>query len=286
MMTETEFLAALKALPLHKGARGLADDCALIEIGGETLIINHDLMAEGTHFRPEADLADVAWKLVAINLSDLASKGAEPIGILLGHSLGGNDQRFIQGLQAVLTAYNIAILGGDTIAATGASTYSVTALGRATSKTVPSRSSAKIGDSVFVTGTLGCAMLGFEGHSRFIEAFSRPQPRVTEGQALAGHVNAMMDVSDGLLLDIFRIAEASGVSIEIDSAAVPVADNSRRHECMIWGDDYELLFTLPPGIKPAAKATAIGTVEPRGFVPLFVDGEPIANADGLGYQHG
>ena len=286
MMTETEFLAALKRLPLHPGARDLADDCALIEIGGETLILNHDVMAEGTHFRPEADLADVAWKLVALNLSDLASKGADPIGVLLGHSLGGNDQRFLDGFREVLSEYSISLLGGDTIAATGASTYSVTAIGKATHTPVPSRGSARVGDSVFVTGAFGRAMLGFEGNANHAEAFNRPRPRVAEGKALAPHVNAMMDVSDGLLLDIFRIAQASKVSIEIDSSAVPVADNARRDECMVWGDDYELLFTLPPGAQPPVEAKAIGTVEPRGFVPLFIDGDPIANSDGLGYQHG
>jgi len=90
---------------------------------------------------------------------------------------------------------------------------------------------------------------------------------------LASLVTAMMDVSDGLLLDAFRLAEASGVSLAIDSASVPVADVQRRLECMTWGDDYELLFTLPPRCKIAIDATRIGTGEPRGFAPLFLEGE-------------
>lgn len=285
-MTESEFVAALRTLPLHRGARGLYDDCALIEIGDETLIFNHEMMAEGTHFRPEADLAHVAWKLVAINLSDLASKGAEPIGVMLGHSLGGNDQRFVEGLRAVLKAYNVPLMGGDTIAATGASTYSLTAIGRATSKPVPARTKAKIGQSLFVTGVLGEAMLGFEGSARYAQAFNRPLPRLEEGKALAPLVGAMMDISDGLLLDAYRMAEASNVSIAIETASLPVADPERRDECIRWGDDYELLFTLPQGTKPPVPATLIGTVEPRGFVPLFVDSAPITNSEGLGYQHG
>uniref|UniRef100_UPI00345C3968 thiamine-phosphate kinase n=1 Tax=uncultured Erythrobacter sp. TaxID=263913 RepID=UPI00345C3968 len=286
MMTESEFLAALRTLPLHNGARGLNDDCALIKVGEETLIFNHEVMAEGTHFRPEADLADVAWKLVAINLSDLASKGAEPIGILLGHSLGGNDQRFIDGLREVLNAYNVPLMGGDTVAATGASTYSLTAIGRATSHSIPSRTEAKLGDSVFVTGTLGEAMLGFEGFEAHLRAFNRPTPRLEEGAALAPVVGAMMDVSDGLLLDAFRMAEASNVSIALETAAIPVADPERRDECIRWGDDYELLFTLPQGTKPPVQAALIGTIEPRGFVPMFVDSAPVTNPEGLGYQHG
>lgn len=286
MSSESEFLDALRTLPLHAGARGLQDDCALIEIGNEVLIFNHDTMAEGTHFRPEADLSDVAWKLVALNLSDLASKGAEPIGVLLGHALGGNDLQFVKGLRAVLNAYDVKLMGGDTVATTGASTFSLTAIGRATTDPVPSRTSAKIGQDLYVTGTLGCAMLGFEGVAEHLEAFNRPRPLVPEGQALAPHVGAMMDVSDGLLLDAFRMAEASRVTLALDSKTVPVADSARRDECIRWGDDYELLFTLPRDSSPPVPATRIGSVEPRGFAPLVLDGHPIVNADGLGYQHG
>jgi thiamine-monophosphate kinase len=96
-----------------------------------------------------------------------------------------------------------------------------------------------------------------------------------------------MDVSDGLLLDAWRLAEASGVSLAIDGGAVPIATpEERRLDALRWGDDYELLFTLPRGMEPPVPATRIGQVEPRGFVPLFLDGEPIANSEGLGYQHG
>jgi len=117
-MTEADFIAALRLLPLHPGARGLSDDCAVLTIGAETLVITHDMMAEGTHFRPDADMADVAWKLVASNLSDLAAKGAEPVGVLLGHMLGRDDARFLEGLHAALTAFGAPLLGGDTVAAT------------------------------------------------------------------------------------------------------------------------------------------------------------------------
>jgi thiamine-monophosphate kinase len=96
----------------------------------------------------------------------------------------------------------------------------------------------------------------------------------------------MMDVSDGLLLDAWRIAEASGVSLAIEERAVPIAaPEDRRSDALRWGDDYELLFTLPAGNEPPVPATRIGRVEPRGPVPLFLDGEPIANRDGLGYEH-
>ncbi|BDW82013.1 thiamine-monophosphate kinase [Erythrobacter sp. Dej080120_24] len=285
-MTETEFLSALKTLPLHPGARGLKDDCALIEIGGETLIFNHDVMAEDVHFRPEASLADVAWKLVALNLSDLAAKGAEPIGILLGHSLGGNDMQFIKGLREVMEAYDVKLMGGDTVAGTGASTFSVTAIGRATCNPVPSRIGAAPGDTVYLTGRVGRAMLGFEGERDHLQAFNRPRPLLAEGRALAPHVSAMMDVSDGLLLDAFRMAEASGVTFSIRQEDVPVADPARADECMRWGDDYELLFTLPTDVPCPVAASRIGTVVERGAAPLMLSGEPILGRDGLGYLHG
>lgn len=180
-MNEPEFIAALRLLPLHPGARDLEDDCALIALGSETLVINHEMMAEDTHFLPDGDLADVAWKLVATNISDLASKGAEPVGVLLGHSLGRDDARFLKGLKEALTFYNAPLLGGDTVAVTGASTYAMTAIGRATHHPVPARRGAMVGDHVFVTGMIGRAMLGFEGVAAHRAAFHRPQARLAEG---------------------------------------------------------------------------------------------------------
>lgn len=258
----------------------------MLEIGGETLILTHDAMAEGTHFRADADMADVAWKLVASNLSDLAAKGAEPVGVLLGHCLSADDRQFLSGLSDALSAFNVGLMGGDTIQADGQRVFGLTAIGKATHTPVPERSGAKVGDTVFVTGVLGRAMLGFEGDSAHLAAFNRPTPRLTEGYALAPHATAMMDVSDGLLLDAFRMAEASDVTIALDSAAVPVANDARRDDALRWGDDYELLFTLPAGSQPPVDAAQIGLVEARGFAPLILDGHPLVNAQGLGFEHG
>ncbi|MEM6476041.1 MAG: thiamine-phosphate kinase [Pseudomonadota bacterium] len=285
-MKEAEFLEALRTLPLHPGSRGLRDDCALIEIGDEILIFNHDMMAEDTHFRPDADLADVAWKLVAVNLSDLASKGAEPVGFLLGHALGKDDTRFLTGLREVLAVYNVPLMGGDTIAATGASTFGMTAIGRATCRPVPSRRGAKPGDAVYVTGPVGLAMLGFEGKARYLGAFNRPRPRLSEGQALAPLVTAMMDTSDGLLLDCFRLAELNEVTFRLVPDAIPVADHRRLDDCVRWGDDYELLFTAPPGASLPVSATRIGMVDPAGDAPLLLGATPMRMPEALGYQHG
>jgi len=285
-MNEPDFIAALRALPLHPGARGLADDCAVLTFGDETLVITHDMMAEGTHFRPDADMADVAWKLVASNLSDLAAKGAEPVGVLLGHMLGRDDARFLTGLHEALATFGAPLLGGDTVAAQGARSFGLTAIGRATHQPVPSRSGARPGDSIYLTGPVGRAMLGFEGAAEHLAAFNRPIPRCAEGQALAPQVSAMMDVSDGLLLDSWRMAQASGVTFALEPDAIPVADTARRNACIRWGDDYELLFTTAAAARLPVTAHRIGTVIACADAPLMLGDEPLYDPAALGYQHG
>ena len=290
MSGEAAFIESLRALAHHPAARGLADDAAVLQIGDEALVLTHDMLVEGVHFLPSADWADVAWKLVATNLSDLAAKGAEPLGVLFGFMLGGGIERFIDGLTDVLEHYGLPLLGGDTVKGGPPRSFGLTAIGRATHQPVPSRGGAKPGDSLWLTGQVGAAMLGFEalrdGTGADSTAYRRPLARLPEGQGLAPLVTAMMDVSDGLLIDSWRLAEASQVSIAIDSGSVPIATpETRRLDALRWGDDYELLFTLPPTIEPPVKAARIGTVEPRGFVPMFLDGEPVANRDGLGWEH-
>ncbi|TMM48925.1 thiamine-phosphate kinase [Qipengyuania marisflavi] len=287
-MGESDFIAALKALASDPAARGLDDDAAVLELGSETLVLTHDVLVEGVHVRTDEDAADVAWKLVAVNLSDLAAKGAQPIGVLLGHMLGEGDARFIKGLREVLEAHDVPLLGGDTVRGSGPRSWGCTAIGRATHTPVPDRRNARAGDGVFVTGTLGRAMLGFEAADRDSDhalAYRRPSPLIAEGIALAPHVSAMMDVSDGLLLDCFRMAQASDISIDLDSSRFPVADSDMRDECVRWGDDYELLFTLPPETPLPVPATLIGKVGGDDLAPLWVDGEMIFPKDGIGYQH-
>ena len=290
-MDEASFIDALKALATHPGARGLTDDAAILQVGDGPLVFTHDMIVEGVHFLPDQDPADIAWKLVVANLSDLAAKGATPLGVLLGHMLGRHDERFLDGLAQVLDEYDVPLLGGDTVTGGPPRALGLTAIGRATHIPVPSRGGAQMGDRLFVTGKLGAAMLGLEalreGTGDDSSAFRRPVPRMAEGIALAPQVTAMMDISDGLLLDAWRIAEASQVSLAIESRAVPCAvPENRRLDAMTWGEDFELLFTLPPGIDPAAPATCIGIVEMRGYAPLFLDGEPVVNPEGLGYRHG
>ena len=281
-MRERDFIAALRSLPLHPGAQDLRDDVAVIELGGEALVLTHDAIAEGLHYRAGTDPADIAWKLVAVNLSDLAAKAAAPIGVLIGATLVEGSERFVKGLGAVLDTYGVALLGGDTIARNGPATFGCTAVGRATVRPVPARSGARAGDALYVTGTIGAAMLGFEAENG--AAYLRPRPRLAEGLALGGHVHAMMDVSDGLLLDARRMAEASGCTAAITLDAVPFAEGvGDRLAAASWGDDYELLFAAPEGLALPVPATRIGTMLPAGAEPLLLDGK--SPPEKLGYEH-
>lgn len=247
------------------------------------------MMVEGTHFLPGQDMADVAWKLVAVNLSDLAAKGAEPIGVLLGYSLGGDDTRFAEGLREVCETYAVPLLGGDTVRGQGTRSFGLTAIGRATHNPVPDRRGAGTGDAIYVTGTLGAAMLGFEalrdGTGADSMTYLRPIPLLAEGRALAPVATAMMDVSDGLLLDCWRMARASHATFRLDSEAFPVADPARRDECVRWGDDYQLLFTAPAELALPVAASRIGTVTEHGVAALWVNNDIMTPEDGLGYQH-
>ena len=289
MSAERAFIESLKALASDPAARGLADDCAVLEVGGETLVLTHDVLVEGVHTLPGQDPADIAWKLVSVNLSDLAAKGARTLGVLLGHMLGPDDERFVAGLTEALTRYDVPLLGGDTSSGGPPRCWGLTAIGKATHRPVPSRAGARGGDSVWVTGPLGAAMAGFEAlrdnTGADSTAYRRPLACLGEGEALAPLVTAMMDISDGLLLDALRMAEASRVTLALTSADVPIAvAEDRRAEALRWGEDYELLFTLPAGTEPTVSAWRIGEVRERGETALLLDGgEPEGP---LGYEHG
>jgi thiamine-monophosphate kinase len=255
----------------------------VLEFGGEALVLTHDTMVEGVHWLPGQDMADVAWKLVAVNLSDLASKGARQLGVLLGYMFGDQNERFIDGLREALEAFDVPLLGGDTVSGDPPQTLGMTAIGQATFRPVPSRSGAKPGDALWITGPVGAAMIGFEAlrdsTGADSEAYRRPRPLLAEGQALAPHVSAMMDVSDGVLLDASRLAAASGVTIDLATPAVPIAvPESRRGDALRWGDDYQLLFTLPGGATPPLPAQMIGEVRIAEGSALLLDGHAPAPA--------
>ncbi len=300
-MTEAEFLDALRTLPLHPGARGLTDDTAVLDTG--PLVVTTDTLVEGVHFLSNDPAGDVAWKLVATNLSDLAAKGAIVEGVLLNYPLRDDawDRAFLAGLATVLTAFDTRLIGGDTVTLPPGAPRILTLTAFGCDAAAPSRSGARAGDALWVTGTIGDAGVGLSiaqgspGPERLRDAYRRPLPRLAEGRLLGPQVSAMMDVSDGLLIDAARMAAASGLAVAIDLAAVPLSDALRDHAgesrdvrlaAVTAGDDYELLFALADGVPPAAPATRIGLFTAGSRLSLHDAGEAIPLPGRLGYQHG
>jgi thiamine-monophosphate kinase len=310
-MSESAFIESLRALATSPAARGLLDDAAVLG----TLVLTHDLIVEGIHFLADDPPADVAWKLVAVNLSDLAAKGARPVGALLGYTLAGDpawDGAFVEGLHAALDGFGLPLLGGDTVSLPlGAPrVLGLTALGEAPGP-APSRSGARPGDSLWVTGSLGDAGAGLKGlrgegpsDAALVERYRNPRPRLEAGQALAPVVSAMMDVSDGLLIDAARMARASGAAVEIDLRSLPLSaaflsavggSREDRIAAATAGDDYELLFAAPADRAAELLALSerlglpfsrIGGFRQGSGLRLTDGGEPVPLPGRLGWEHG
>ena len=290
MPDEFTFLTALRAIATHPAAAGLADDTAQLGVTTGTLILTSDTMVESVHYRPHDPPESVGWRLAAVNLSDLAAKGASPLACLLNYSLSGDgawDRAFLHGLNDALIRYTMPLIGGDTVAmpAEAPRSLTLTAIGTAPAQ-VPLRTGAQPGDTLWVTGTIGGAAFGADGQPRDLARYLRPVPRVAEGQALAPRATAMMDVSDGLLIDAQRLATASGIALTIDLDAIPLALPGPVLDAACAGDDYELLFTLPDGIEPPVPATRIGAARPGSGLALTAGGRPVPLPAKLGYRHG
>jgi thiamine-monophosphate kinase len=301
MSREQAFIDMLKPLARDPAARGLVDDAAVLAVGGESLVLTHDMIVEGVHYLPGDPPQDVAWKLVAVNLSDLAAKGARPIGVLLGYALGGSpaaDAAFVDGLRDALATFAVPLLGGDTVRMPeyAPRAHGLTAIGVAHPSGAPSRAGAEAGDILYMTGQVGAAGLGLaiargerDGPVEWLAAYRRPQPRLAEGQALAPLVHAMADISDGLLIDATRMADASGLAVEIDLDAVPIPEGADRMAAVTAGDDYELLFAGPPGLSLSqphfARISAIGRFASGRGLSLSDRNGPVPLPDSLGYEH-
>ncbi len=309
-MREREVLARLRRMATSPYARGLLDDVAVLD----GLVITHDSIAEGIHYLATDPPASVGWKLVAVNLSDLAAKGAEPRGALLSLTLTGDrewEDGFLGGVEAACESYGLPLIGGDTIAlAKGAPrVLGMTALGTAPAH-VPARSGGSAGDALWLVGTLGDSAAGLallranpKASGLLVEVYRRPIPQLGAGQVLAPHATAMMDVSDGLLLDSLRLAEASGcaATIALDSLSLSapfIAEHGDGLEARLFaasaGDDYALLAALPAERDPAALGLPEGSILARigalaagpPEVAATLAGRPIALPARLGYEHG
>lgn len=266
------------------GAQGLRNDAALFEpAAGDNLVLTLDAMVAGVHFLPEDPPETISRKLLRVNLSDLAAMGARPRGYLLATAWPKDiDEAWIAaftgGLAEDQAIFGVALYGGDTVSTPGPLTLSLTAFGEAPQGRSLSRATARAGDLVYVSGSIGDGLLGLEvlrgGLSGLTEpqqaylaaSYRLPEPRLELGRRLAETklASAALDVSDGLAADLGHIAEESGLAAQIEAGAVPLSPAARAvldaaperlPELLGGGDDYELLFTVEPG--RAGEVTAL-----------------------------
>jgi thiamine-monophosphate kinase len=302
-----EFFAPLAG----PGGLGLMDDAALIDCRpGHSLVVTVDAIVEGVHYLPDDPPDLVAKKLLRVNLSDLAAKGARPLHYLLVTALParlGDDwvAGFASGLGEDQRHYGVALLGGDSVATPGPAVLSLTALGEVGAGMEIRRSGARVGDRVWVSGTIGDAWLGLRvlrglypdlpvGDREFLTArFRLPEPRVALGPRLAGVAHAMCDISDGLVADLGHICEASGTGATISLPAVPLSAAARRLAAAdpalpvslaTGGDDYELLFAAPPEASKAIERLAADLALPLTAIGMIEGGAGVRLLDTAGRE--
>lgn len=315
--------------PLAKdfpGAFGLKDDAALIDVpAGRRLVATMDTIVAGVHFLPDDPADAIARKLMRVNLSDLAAKGAHPYACLMAISLPAETHEawlraFAGGLAADVSEFAMPLIGGDTTATPGPLTLTLTALGLVGDGTGMEpgpvlRSGARPGDRVFVSGTIGDGYLGLQAARGSLDdlavplladllgRYRLPTPRLALGHGIAGVAHAAADVSDGLIADLGHICLASGVGAEIQAARVPLSAAAgivvARAPALLaklldGGDDYELVFTADPAASDRIADIARAVGVPIAGIGSIVSGERVTVTDasvlGLalqdaGYRH-
>ena len=323
--SEDDLIARHFAPLAGPGGLGLRDDAALlVPPDGCDLVVTVDAIVEGVHFLPSDAPESVAAKALAVNLSDLAAKGADPLGYLLALALpdGWTEpwlEAFCRGLARTGAEHGCALLGGDTVRAAGALTLSVTAIGSVPAGRMVRRTTARAGDLVCVTGTIGDAVLGLDlargarpgwraslsspEADELLDRYRRPRPRLAHRELLRSFATSAMDVSDGLLGDLAKLLRVSGVTGAIDAARVPysaaaraalAAEPALRDRLVTGGDDYELLFTVPAEALAAVMAaaatlpspvTVIGTVDAGTGALVVLDGGMPVRIEAGSFQH-
>ena len=321
--------AIIKLLaPLARGAPGafgLADDCALITPApGTELVLKTDPVAEGVHFLTGDAPEDIAWKALAVNVSDLAAKAARPLGYLMALSFPGAPTagwlaHFAAGLQAAQSSFGCHLLGGDTDRRPGPLTITISIVGEVETGRMVRRGTARPADALFVSGSLGDAALGLALRKapnladvwglapaeaqHLCERYVRPQPRLALRSALRQHASAAMDVSDGLAKDLARMCAASRCAARVRLSDLPLspaaakavaADPALALRIATGGDDYEVLAAVPGAGVQAFQSTAaqggvavtrIGTMMAgNGIAIEGSDGQPIV-LERAGWDH-
>ncbi|WP_349372058.1 thiamine-phosphate kinase [Salinarimonas sp.] len=310
-LSEDDLIARYFRPLAGEGAFGLRDDAARLTPGaGMELVVTVDTLVAGVHFFADDPPGAIGRKALAVNVSDLAAKGATPRGFLLSAALPQDYAPawladFADGLKDAAEAFGCPLLGGDTVKTPGPLTLSVSAFGETPSGTMVHRFTARPGDRVVVTGTIGDAALGLllrtapgaswtealgvDGRVFLTDRYLHPRPRLAAIPALRRHASAAMDVSDGLAGDLAKMCGVSRVSAEIDLALVPLSDAAKAaikadgallDRALTGGDDYEILAAVPDaGLAPfldavdraGVRASVIGSFVAGDGLPLFRD---------------
>ncbi len=295
------------------GAFGLGDDVALIENG--PFVVAKDAIVSGVHFLPKDPMDLVARKLMRVNLSDLAAKGARPIGYFLACVWPAGVKRdeielFARGLKEDQDHFRVSLFGGDTTAhrlKSGPAVFSATFFGTPPRQGVTRRAGAQAGDDLYVTGAIGDAGLGLKALQRqekfttvdkasLAMRYHLPEPRLSIGAAIAGFATAAIDVSDGLIADAGHLARASGLRAEIDAVSIPrstaagawVARQTNRWKALAavasFGDDYEILFAAPSSMRRSVTVAAKAAKTEVSRIGSMVRGEGAALLDENGRE--
>lgn len=325
--SETEFIQRYLA-PLAKdvaGAEGLTDDAATLDVGdGYDLVATVDAVAANVHFFADDQPADIAWKALAVNVSDLVAKGAEPIGYLMSLAFPeppGDDWMvaFAGGLGAAQSVFGLSLAGGDTDIRPGPLSITITALGRVPNGKVVRRSGGRAGDTLFLTGTIGDACVGLELRKDdalqaawtlddtqadfLLNRYLRPKPPTRLAPVLQHFASAAIDISDGLVKDAEALARLSACGLHIACSKLPISEPARLavaqggllpEDLVTGGGDYEVLAAIPPDLKKSFADTAetvgvpvteIGQLNNRDDIVFSgADGAPMGFAN-IGYDH-
>ncbi|MEJ8840397.1 thiamine-phosphate kinase [Ramlibacter sp. AN1133] len=318
-MGEFELIARFFDRPVRRSPLGVGDDCALLQpAAGMQLAVSTDLLVEGRHFLSTVDPRRLGHKALAVNLSDLAACGAQPLAFTLAIALPRVDEAwlaaFAQGMFALADAHGCELVGGDTTR--GPLAIDITVFGEVPAGQALLRSGARAGDELWVSGTLGDARLALEAFrgkvslpQEVFEAARRrlelPQPRVALGCALRGIASSAIDISDGLAGDLGHVLRRSGVGASVALAQAPqllaaaragLKLDARLVEDLVFagGDDYELAFTAPASRRDAVEAAAqraatpvtrIGSIEAAPGLRLLDGAGHVASRDFGGFDH-
>lgn len=321
-MTEFEIIKRyFAASPVQREdvVLGIGDDAALVAVPpGSGLVVSVDTLVANVHFPAATDPADIGYKALAVNLSDMAAMGAEPGWATLALTLPRVDElwlaEFSKGFWELAERFGVCLVGGDTCR--GDLSVTVQVMGHMPLGTALRRDGAAVGDLIFVTGTLGDAGLGLQliqgaggvtlnesERGLVVQRLNRPTPRVAVGRALVGVASAAIDVSDGLVADLGHILRASGVGATLNAPLLPLSSAVERAvaERISWslplaaGDDYELCFTVPSRLRDEAMsrmaqvgcpAACVGQIESQAGLRLRKDDGALIDLDVTeGYRH-